>query len=164
LQNAPGEHVAAGEWVDAAPYKFRLTSIQRCREAGAPVAVRPPSADGPARRLGFVVQVMSKYDGLLVHPRDVSLQKDGVIFQSEPPDDDCGRALRPRSMKHDETISGMVTFQLPDDQARSAKLVYQATRWGGAPPAETTIPDCLDACPKGQPTATDVAAVSGNGR
>jgi hypothetical protein len=144
-----------GQWVVTAPYRFRLTRIERCKTAGAPPA-RPPS-DGRSVRLGFVVEIQSKYDGFLAHPRDVTLQKTGVIYSSEPNGAGCnGAALTPTMMKHDQTIRGVVTFQLPsEDDARSAKIVYEPTRWGGAPRAQAKVPDCLDAC------APNVASAAG---
>lgn len=135
-----------GEWIVAAPYKFRLTRVQRCGPARAKTG--QTEADGSAVRLGFVVEIQSKYDEFLAHPRDVTLQKHGVIYSSEPNGSGCdGTALAPTMLKRDQLLRGVVTFQLPtEDDARSAKIVYEPTRWGGAPRVEANVPDCLDAC------------------
>jgi hypothetical protein len=139
--------VGLGEWADAYPYKFKLTSVKRCPLGKASAQA---SGSGKSIRVAFTVHVLSKYDGLFVHPRDFRLEKDGVIIGSDwgaEPIAECGALLKERTMKHDAIASGVVTFQVPDENyPRSAKLVYQATRWGGAPPAETKVPDCLDAC------------------
>lgn len=134
-----------GTWADAAPYRFRVTRVERCPRA------RSAPASASAARLGFSVQILSKYDGLLVHPRDLHLEKNGVIHDSEPSGTGCGGpALTPIVAKHGQTVAGVVTFQLTTDaDARSAKVVFEPTRWGGAPRVEVSVPECLDACAPG---------------
>ena len=105
-------------------YSFRVGEIRRC-------------GPGTPLRLGMIVSVVSRIDGLLLAPRDFALKHGGVILQTEinpKPEGACRSLLVSRSVLKGEVASAMVIFALPDESyARPARLAYQATRWGGAP-------------------------------
>lgn len=148
-----------GEWVESTAYKFKVTALQRCAEPEArqrtPSDASPPE-DRPLR-LGVVVHVFSKYDELFVSGRDVTIEKDGVIIQSEvnpEPSAGCAPLLEPRTMRHDQVNSGVVVFQLPDESfAQSGIVAYKPTRWGGAPRVEVKLARTQLALPKGADAA-----------
>ncbi|HEY3499998.1 MAG TPA: hypothetical protein VGK73_35155 [Polyangiaceae bacterium] len=125
------------ELVDLGLYEFRVQSLGRC---GKPSPGKQPV-------VAASVQVNAKGSDFFVAPRDVSLEKDGVIFASLPHEklpQGCGSALAPVQLRPAGSASGVVGFELPADvDAKGAKLVYKPTRWGGAPPAVVTLPDAL---------------------
>jgi hypothetical protein len=135
---APARAEVYAGWAESTMYSLRLGEIRRC---------------GPETplRLGMMVNVVSRIDGLLLAPRDFTLTHGGVILQTEgspKPEGPCRSLLMPRSVRKGEVASGMVIFALPDESyARPARLTYQATRWGGAPALAVPLPACLDDCP-----------------
>jgi len=132
-----------GDWIEAFPYKFKVTGIKRCGGGAAGAADK-------SYRLGIRVQVFSKYDELLVASRDVTLESGGIILQSDldpKPSPGCSPLLEAKQLRNSQTLGGVVTFTIPEEfDARKAVVVYRATRWGGAPRVEFKIPDCFDAC------------------
>jgi hypothetical protein len=127
-------------WLTTSLYKLRLDDVHRCGGES--------SSDG-AVRLGVSVTITSLIDGLFLSPRDLSLEHEGVILQTEiapKPDAACRRLLQTHQAKKGETTSGMVVFNLPSGKyAKRARLSFKPTRWGGAPTVEVALPDCLDA-------------------
>lgn len=134
----PGQDPNVGKWVETSAYKFKVTSVRRCT---APT----PNAGPPDRplRVGVTVHVFSKYDQLFVTPRDVALEHDGVVLDSErdaKPGPDCAPALAPVRANHDQTVSGVVIFQVPDEAfVREGRATFHPTRWGGAPRVEIQL-------------------------
>ena len=94
--------------------------------------------------LALSVDVFAKYDELLVASRDVKLESAGIILDSEinpTVDARCGALLRPRQLKQGQIASGVVLFSVPPEfDTRSVVVSYRATRWGGAPRLEVTLP------------------------
>jgi hypothetical protein len=139
----PVREVGEDGWVEVFSYRFRASRFERC-----PVS-EGASNDTGGLRLGVLVHVKAKYDELLVAARDFTLQKGGVIVSSEIAPTRCGTAplLRPTQLKSGQIASGLVVFQVPEAAfVPSATLVYQATRWGGAPRATLAIPQCWPSC------------------
>jgi len=151
----PGQDPNVGKWVETSAYKFKVSAVRRCADA-APDAGAPP--DRPLR-VGVTVQVFSKYDQLFVTPRDVRLERDGVVLDAErsaKAGPECSPALAPVRANHDQTVSGVVIFQVPDEAfVREGLATYQPTRWGGAPRVEIKLRETAltlgAAGPAGQP-------------
>lgn len=125
------------ELIDLGLYQFRVQSFARCG--------KPPATSKPL--VVATVQVNAKGSDLFVAPRDVNLEKDGVIFASLPNDKlpkECGAALAPVQLRPSGSANGVVGFELPSDvDVKGAKLTYKPTRWGGAPPAVVAVPDAF---------------------
>jgi hypothetical protein len=125
-----------GAWLEGKIYRFRLEDVRPC----------PPPAAGSAARIGVVVRVTSKIDDLLVAPRDVKLEVDGVILDSAiapKASPGCASLLAPKSLRAGKTADGIVIFDLPpgfNPEHRPVKVTYQPTRWGGAHRAEAVLP------------------------
>jgi hypothetical protein len=144
-ERAAGPDAGLGRWVESPSFKFKVTSVATCadvdigRDEGKDAAAPAIPEDRPVR-VGVTVHVLSTYDGLFVSGRDVSFEKDGVIVRSEidaRPSAGCIGLLESTTLKHDETASGVVIFQLPDQAfARTGTIAFQPTRWGGAPRLE----------------------------
>jgi len=153
---APG----LGSWLENPSYAFRLDEIRRC---GTP----PPRAatDGGVARadrpwLGFVVRVKAKVDEIFVSPRDVSLERGGIILDAkyidQAPLPNCAPLLPQKQLKAGGMAKGIVLFELaPSFQSSPAPitLAYRPTRWGGAPRVEVKLRPCLDACGNVSPEA-----------
>jgi hypothetical protein len=124
-------------------YKVKLDEIRRC---SAPASA---AGDTPVR-VGFFVSVASNVQELFVAARDFSLEQGGVVLEPDvdpKPADRCRTLLVARSLHRNQVAQGLVIFTLPHERyAHSARLVYQATRWGGAPRIELSLPACLDGC------------------
>jgi hypothetical protein len=120
------------ETVDVGLYEFRVDSARRCEGAPKPL-------------LFATVHVNSKQHDLFVAPRDLRLEKDGVIFASVPNEKaprGCGTPLEPVQLRPNGNANGAVYFELPSDVSpRGAKLVFKPTRWGGAPPVTVDLPE-----------------------
>jgi hypothetical protein len=139
----PAPEVDLGDWIEVFPYKFKVSGIKRC---GGAVA----DAGDKSYRLGVRVQILPKYDEFFVASRDVRLESEGVILESEidpKPSPGCTPLLEPRQLRHQQPASGVVVFTIPEEfDARKAVVTYHPTRWGGAPRAEFKMPACFDAC------------------
>jgi hypothetical protein len=91
------------------------------------------------------VAVTSHVDGLFVAARDFSLERGGVILDSEIDSGGAcagGARLLPKSLRKGGRAEGVIVFRLPDESyAHSARLIYEATRWGGAPRIGIELPE-----------------------
>jgi hypothetical protein len=125
-----------GGWLDGNIYRLRLDAVRACPDA---------AADGAAR-VGVVVRVAAKTDGLFVAPRDFKLESGGVILESAVAAKaaaGCAPLLVPRSLRAGKAADGVVVFDLPagfNPDRRPVKITYQPTRWGGAHRVETVLP------------------------
>ena len=131
-------------WAEVFSYRFKASRFERC-----PTSEKSRNGDGGNFRLGITVHVKAKYDALFVASRDFTLQKDGVIVNTELEPAPCGSGslLRPTQLKRGQIASGLVVFQLADAAfVPRATLAYQATRWGGAPRATLPVPACWPNC------------------
>ena len=94
-------------------------------------------------RVAAKIEVFSKYDDFWVAGKDVELDKDGVIIEAErqvKPSAECAPLLEQKRLKHDETSTGYVVFQVPDEAfVLGAKIAFEPTRWGGAPRSQIPI-------------------------
>lgn len=143
--SAPPEVTKDG-WVDVFSYGMKASHFQRCPKSGQAGAESEPAS----LRLGVLVHVRAKYDELLVAARDFTLEKDGVILSTEIDPEPCGGTapLRSRQLKSGQVATGLVVFRVPETTfVPGATLAYRATRWGGAPRAELSIPACWPSCP-----------------
>jgi hypothetical protein len=143
---------AIGEWAIASQYDFRVIKVRRC---GAEPQAKQP---GPLH-LGVQVEVKAKVHEVIASSRDVTLERDGVILQSElkpEPGAACTPLLEPKLLDRGQSATGFVVFEVPEEAfARSAKLAFKPTRWGGAPRVQVDVPECLDRCePLGSPGKT----------
>jgi hypothetical protein len=134
-----GQDQRAGKWIETSAYKFRVNGVQRCAD---PVPKEPVPEDRPLR-VGVKVEVFSKYDNFLLAGRDVTIEKGGVIINSErtaKASAGCAPVLQPTHMKHDQTAGGVVVFQVPDESyVREGSVGFEPTRWGGAPRTEVKL-------------------------
>lgn len=148
-QGAPSTPLHAGlnQWLDASLYRFKVASLRDC-SGSAPVAAASISAAGSELRLSVSVSITAKVDSLLASPRDITLERDGVILQAElQPSAACGAPLPTKQLRRGESAVGAVNFVLPSrDFAKRLKLHFSPTRWGGAPPATVELPECLADC------------------
>lgn len=138
-QPYPGQDQSVGKWVESSAFKFRVKSVLRCADP-APGEIVP---EDRKVRVGAVVEVFSKYDNLFVTPRDVTLEKNGVILSSErsaKPSAECKPLLEPQHLQHDQTRGGVVVFQVPDESfLEDGVVAFKPTRWGGAPRVEIKV-------------------------
>jgi len=144
----PSSTLQAGklnQWLEASLYRFKVGSIRRCV---APVAAASVSAEGGELRISVSVSITAKVDLLLASPRDLNLERDGVILQAElQPSPVCGAPLPTKQLRRGETATGAVNFVLPSpDFEKRLKLHFSPTRWGGAPATTVELPDCLADC------------------
>jgi hypothetical protein len=123
-----------GSWLEGNVYRFRLDDVRTCA---------PPTPPAVAR-IGAVVRVTSKIDGLMVAPRDVKLESGGVILESAiSPQTSCAPLLTPKSLRAGKSTDGLVVFDIPpgfNPEHRPVKVTYQPTRWGGAKRVEALLP------------------------
>jgi hypothetical protein len=100
-------------------------------------------------RVGVFVEVLSKYDNFFLAPRDVKLEKGGVILDAErdvKPGAECSPLLTPTTMMHARTHGGVVVFQVPDEAfLKDGVVAFKPTRWGGAPRVEIKVAEVLAA-------------------
>jgi hypothetical protein len=133
--------VDVGSVVETTAYKFRVTRVERCADAPAGEKVPP---DRPVR-LGVNVDVFSKYDAFFLSARDITLEKAGVVIESEmspKPSAGCSSLLPTKHLAHDQSERGVAVFQVPDEAfARGGVVAYKPTRWGGAPRVEIKVLD-----------------------
>lgn len=133
-----GQELKVGALVETSAYKFKVHHVVRCAD---PAATEKVPEDRRVR-VAAKVEIFSKYDDFLVQGKDVELDKDGVIIDSErnvKPSANCTPLLEQARLKHDETTTGYVVFQVPDEAfVRGAAIAFEPTRWGGAP--RTQIP------------------------
>jgi hypothetical protein len=134
-----GQELKVGSFVETSAYKFKVHHVVRCADP-------PPTEQVPEDRrvrVAAKVEVFSKYDAFFVSGKDVELEKDGVLIQSErqvKPSAECAPLLEQKRLQHDETATGYVVFQVPDEAfVRGASVEFEPTRWGGAPRAEIPI-------------------------
>jgi hypothetical protein len=133
-----GQDQRVGKYVETSAYKFRVDTVVRCADP-APDTLPPDRKIRVAAKVG----IFSKYDQFFVSPRDVSLEKDGVVIDSErgvKTGAECAPLLEQKYVNHDTTLEGFVVFHVPDEAfARGAVVAFHPTRWGGAPRTEITI-------------------------
>jgi hypothetical protein len=134
-----GQELKVGSFVETSAYKFKVHNVVRCAD---PAATEKVPEDRRVR-VAAKVEVFSKYDQFWVSGKDVELAKDGVIIDSErqvKPSAECTPLLEQKRLAHDETSTGYVVFQVPDEAfVRGAAVAFEPTRWGGAPRAEIPI-------------------------
>jgi hypothetical protein len=152
---------AAGDWVEARHYRFRVLEAFPCDEqhtAAAPDNVsdttlldtKPLSATTPGKpgqyRLGVAIEVEAN-DTVFVTPRAVELEKNGKVFFAtmEPrPTAACRALLTPQGLHSSERASGIVVFEAPDaDYLTSATLTFRPPRWGHESKARVVLADCF---------------------
>ena len=135
----PGQELKVGSFVETSAYKFKVQSVVRCADPGANEKV----PEDRRVRVAVKVEVFSKYDGFFVSGDDVELEKDGVIIDSErkaKPSAGCTPLLEQKRIAHDQSLTGYVVFQVPDEAfVRGADVAFEPTRWGGAPRAKIPI-------------------------
>jgi hypothetical protein len=136
-----GQKTDVGSVVETSAYKFSVTRVERCADAPAGEKVPP---DRPVR-LGVSVDVFSKYDQFFLSARDITLEKAGVVIESElapKPSAGCSALLPTKKLEHDQNEKGIAVFQVPDESfARGGVVAYKPTRWGGAPRVEIQVAD-----------------------
>jgi hypothetical protein len=134
-----GQELKVGSLVETSAYKIKVHHVVRCADPAATEQV----PDDRRVRVAVKVEIFSKYDNFFVAGKDVELDKDGVIIQSErqvKPSAECTPLLVQKHLQHDETTMGYVLFQVPDEAfVRGASVEFEPTRWGGAPRAEIPI-------------------------
>lgn len=136
-----GQKTNVGSVVETSAYKFSVTRVERCADAPAGEKVPP---DRPVR-VGVSVDVFSKYDAFLLSSRDITLEKAGVVIESEmspKPSAGCSALLPTKHLQHDQNETGVAVFQVPDESfAKGGVVAYKPTRWGGAPRVEIQVAD-----------------------
>jgi hypothetical protein len=134
-----GQELKVGSFVETSAYKFKVHHVVRCADPAATEKV----PDDRRVRVAAKVEVLSKYDAFWVAGKDMELKKDGVIIDSErqvKPSSECLPLLEQKRLAHDETLTGYVVFQVPDEAfVRGAVVAFEPTRWGSAPRAEIPI-------------------------
>jgi hypothetical protein len=134
-----GQELKVGSFVETSAYKFKVHHVVRCAD---PEATEKVPEDRRVR-VAAKVEIFSKYDDFFVAGKDLDLEKDGVIIQAErqpKPSAGCTPLLAQKRLKHDETLTGYVVFQVPDEAfVRGAGVAFEPTRWGGAPRATVPI-------------------------
>jgi hypothetical protein len=134
-----GQDLRAGKWIETSAYKFKVNGVVRCTDPGPTEKV----PEDRRLRVAVNVEIFSKYDEFLAHAKDVELEKDGVIIDSErqvKTGPECSPLLEHKRMKHDETLRGFVVFQVPDEAfVRGGTVAYMPTRWGSAPKTEVKL-------------------------
>jgi hypothetical protein len=147
-----------GAWLETASYFFRMDEIKRCGSIPLP----PPEGKAAASAglpkemawVGALVRVRASMQ-LFVSPRDVTLEKGGVIinpiYVDLPPLPACTPALPVKTLRAGQVARGYVFYKVPQgfaDGPGVGKLAYQPTRWGGARRVEVTLQPCLHECPE----------------
>jgi hypothetical protein len=147
-QAFPGQDQSVGKWVETSAFKFKVRNVVRCAD---PAPGEPVPEDRKVR-VGAVVDVFSKYDDFFLTPRDVTLEKSGVILASErgaKPGPECKPLLEPQRLTHDQTQGGVVVFQVPDESfLKDGVVAFKPTRWGGAPRVEIKVSEVVAAAAK----------------
>jgi hypothetical protein len=150
---------AAGDWIETVFYKYRFEGLKACEagraspDAGAATAAGPPAK--PATTVvGALIFTTAVVNQLFVSPRDFSLERGGLILNARYPDPPalpaCSPAFMHKYLGRGKTARGFVLFDVPPSFRLASgpiQFVYKPTRWGGAPRAAITIPDCFDGCP-----------------
>jgi hypothetical protein len=121
--------------------------------------------------MGFQVRIEAKGSEVFVSPRDITLEKGGVILDAQyldlRPPRHCSPALPVKRLRARRMVQGFVFFRVPVGFAArhgSVTLAYRPTRWGGAGRVEIGIPNCLDNCadpgsPRKQPPSVSAPNV-----
>jgi hypothetical protein len=134
-----GQDQRVGNFIETSAYKFRVDAVVRCADP-APTETVP---EDRKVRVAAKVGVFSKYDELFVSAQDVTLEKDGVVINSErklKTSTECAPLLEQKRLKHDETLTGFVVFQVPNDAfVKDSIVAFKPTRWGGAPRTEIKV-------------------------
>jgi hypothetical protein len=134
-----GQDAGVGAFVESSAYKFRVDGVVRCADP-APDEKVPPDR---RVRVAAKVTVLSKYDSFFLSARDMTLEKGGVVIDSEPTlkaTRGCAPLLDQKKLDHDQTGTGFVVFQVPDETfVQSAIVAFKPTRWGGAPRTEIKL-------------------------
>jgi hypothetical protein len=148
---APGQHpVPPGIWSEGKLYNFRLERIEPCGP-GPTSTLR-----GDTTWVGAFFSVQAKDPELFVSPRDLELQRGGVIlaatYVTPPTLSGCKPLLVARRLRAGEHISGFALFEVPKafrvKTSDPIVIHYRPTRWGGARRAEVPVPECFDSCVK----------------
>src|SRR5262249_39911180 len=109
-----GQDLRAGNVIETSAYKFKVRGLSRCADPAANEKV----PEDRRVRVAASIEIFSKYDNFFVSGRDVTLEKDGVVINSEldvKPGPGCVPALAQKRLKHDESGAGFVVFQVPDE-------------------------------------------------
>jgi hypothetical protein len=134
-----GQDQRVGKFIESSAYKFRVDTVVRCADPGPQETV----PEDRKLRVAAKVGVFSKYDEFFLSTQDVTLEKDGVVINSErkvKTSAECAPLLEQKRMKHDETAVGFVVFQVPDETfVRGSIVAFKPTRWGGAPRTEIKV-------------------------
>ncbi|HEX6271562.1 MAG TPA: hypothetical protein VFZ53_00910, partial [Polyangiaceae bacterium] len=134
-----GQDQRVGKYVETSAYKIRVDRLVRCADP-APTETVP---EDRKVRVGAKVAIFSRYDGFFVSPQDITLEKDGVIINSErklKTSVECAPLLEQKRIEHDETLEGFVVFQVPDETfVKNGVVAFKPTRWGGAPRTEIKV-------------------------
>jgi hypothetical protein len=134
-----GQELKVGNFIETSAYKFRVDGVVRCADAGASEKV----PDDRRVRVAAKVAVFSKYDEFFLSAQDITLEKEGVILNSElgaKTGAECAPLLEQKHLKHDQTAKGFVIFQVPNEAfVRGATVAFEPTRWGGAPRTEVVV-------------------------
>jgi hypothetical protein len=132
-----GATTATG-WLDLPAYKLKLEEIRRC---GAKTArgAQPAGATIAPTQVGALVHVAAKVNELFVTPRDVSLERGGVILDARYLDQaapqGCAPLLPQKQLRAGQTVHGIVLFEVPPSfraKPGPVTLAFHPTRWGGA--------------------------------
>lgn len=149
-QAYPGQDQSVGKWVEASAYKFKVASVMRCAD---PLPGESVPEDRKVR-VGAFVEVFSKFDQFFLTPRDVTLEKGGVILSSErevKTSAECQPLLSPQHVQHDQARGGVVVFQVPDESfLKDGVVAFKPTRWGGAPRVEIKVSEVMAAKKSGK--------------
>jgi hypothetical protein len=159
----------ANGWLEGGFYKFRLDAVKHCGASpalsqqgrdGGPLASddgTAPSAAGwrgGASWVGALVRVTADVKETFVSPRDLTLQRGGVILRAKYGDvpllRGCQPLLQQNELRAGHEARGFALFEVPAHfRAKSPApivLAYQPTRWGGAKRVEIALDSCFDAC------------------
>ncbi len=140
-----------GLWMEGNIYRLKVEDVRRCQ-----VDVDAAGSVPRQMRLGVRVQITSKFDSLLVAPRDLTLESEGVIIQAklaDKPIAGCAPLLGIKELRRGKSATGIAVFELPADfkfDVRGPTLGYQPTRWGGAKRTEVRLPACFPDCGKAE--------------
>ena len=134
-----GQDQRVGKYVETSAYKMRVDRVVRCADP----AVTETVPEDRKVRVGAKVGIFSRYDEFFVSPQDITLEKNGVIINSErklKTSVECAPLLEQKRIDHDETLEGFVVFQVPDETfVKDSIVAFKPTRWGGAPRTEIKV-------------------------
>ena len=169
------------EWIEGGSYRFRLEELRRCDTGAAPPAPGPagqplapdggtPSGasdwGGGTSWVGARVRVIARVNETIVSPRDLTLERGGVILQAKyvnpPVLRGCVPLLQQQQLRADQSVRGFALFEVPahfrSAGAAPILLAYHPTRWGGARRVEIKLAPCFDACAAREPKQDNSAS------